>query len=114
MWLYFYPKDETPGCTAEAQAFRDAHDALTTAGAVILGVSADDDESHRAFAKNHALPFTLISDADGKLAAQYGVPTTFGLTKRQTFVIAPDGKLKRIYREVTVDGHATQIAADVK
>ena len=72
--LYFYPKDETPGCTKEACAFRDSWTALTKSGVILIGVSADSDESHKAFAKNHQLPFHLVSDPQGKLAAQYGVP----------------------------------------
>ncbi len=112
--LYFYPKDETPGCTREASAFRDAYGALTQRNAVILGVSTDSDESHRAFATNHQLPFTLISDPNGALAAKYGVPITLRFAKRQSFVIAPDGKLKKIYRTVDVAVHATEVAADVQ
>lgn len=111
--LYFYPKDETAGCTKEAQAFRDVHEALTAQGATIIGVSTDSDESHRAFAQNHGLPFSLVSDPDGALAAKYEVPVRLSFASRQTFVIAPDGTLKKIYRDVSVDGHAMQVAADV-
>jgi peroxiredoxin Q/BCP len=112
--LYFYPKDETPGCTAEAQAFRDAHEQLTKLGAVVIGVSADSDESHRAFAKSHGLPFRLISDADERLAGKYGVPVRLGFTKRQTFVLAPDGRIRRVYREVEVAGHVAEVLRDVR
>src|SRR3984957_12955033 len=72
--IYFYPKDETPGCTKEACSFRDSWDALAKKGVVMIGVSADTDDSHKAFAKNHKLPFLLVSDPDGKLAASFGVP----------------------------------------
>lgn len=111
MVLYFYPKDETPGCTAEAQAFRDSYESLRGKGAEIIGVSADSDESHRAFAKNHQLPFKLLSDTDGALAAKYNVPVNKGYTARQSFVIAPDGTLKAVYRQVDVRSHAAQITA---
>jgi len=76
--LYFYPKDETPGCTTEACSFRDAWSALKAKGVVLIGISADTDESHRAFAKAHKLPFLLVSDANGAIAAQFGVPVNAG------------------------------------
>jgi peroxiredoxin Q/BCP len=112
-WLvvYFYPKDETPGCTKEACAFRDAWDVLGKK-AVLVGVSADSAESHRAFAKHHGLPFHLVTDADGSLAAKFGVPFS-GMHARQTIVVAPDGTVKRIYRTVDVTKHAAEITADV-
>ncbi|HEX2676479.1 MAG TPA: peroxiredoxin [Polyangiales bacterium] len=112
--LYFYPKDETHGCTIEAEAFRDTYEQLTKLGATIVGVSADDDASHKAFAANHGLPFTLVSDRDGALAAKYGVPMHLGMISRQSFVIAPDGRLKRIFRDVDVSKHASEIAAAVQ
>jgi peroxiredoxin Q/BCP len=114
--VYFYPKDETPGCTTEACSFRDAWKALSDRGVIIIGVSLDDEESHRAFAKNHQLPFTLVSDPKGEIAAKYGVPLVEHngqkYTKRQSFVVGPDGKLKKIYREVDVTVHAQEIAKD--
>jgi peroxiredoxin Q/BCP len=112
--LYFYPKDETPGCTREASAFRDDWTTLVQRNAVVIGVSTDSDASHRAFAANHQLPFSLLSDPSGALAAKYGVPLTFGIEKRQSFVIGPDGKLKKIYRTVDVAVHASEIAAAVQ
>ena len=112
--LYFYPKDETPGCTHEASAFRDTFSALSQRNAVIIGVSTDSDESHRAFAANHQLPFTLVSDTSGALAAKYGVPVMAGFAKRQSFLIGPGGKLEKIYRSVDVAAHAAEILADVK
>ncbi len=108
--VYFYPKDETPGCTAEACAFRDAWTALSAKGVVLIGVSADTDESHRGFTKNHQLPFHLVSDTSGAIAAKFGVPPF----ARQTFVIGADGKLKKIYRTVDVGAHAAQITADLQ
>ena len=112
--VYFYPKDETPGCTTEACSFRDAWKSLSKMGVVLIGVSGDTDQSHRDFADHHQLPFHLVSDADGKLASAFGVPFKGGYAARQSFVIGPDGKLKKIYRHVDVNLHAAQIANDVK
>ena len=80
----------------------------------MIGVSADTDDSHKAFAKNHKLPFLLVSDPDGKLAASFGVPFQDGYTSRQSFVIGPDGLMKKIYRKVDVTVHAQEIMADVQ
>jgi len=112
--VYFYPKDETPGCTKEACAFRDAFEALDKQGVVLIGVSSDSDASHKAFAENHKLPFHLVSDPNGELAKKFGVGTTLGFTQRQSFVIAPDGNVKKIYRTVDVSVHAQQIQDDLK
>jgi peroxiredoxin Q/BCP len=112
--VYFYPKDETPGCTTEACSFRDAWNALQAKGVVLIGVSADSDESHRGFAKNHQLPFLLVSDPKGTIAAQFGVPMKGSVIMRQSFLIGADGKMKKIYREVDVAGHAAQIMADLQ
>jgi peroxiredoxin Q/BCP len=110
--VYFYPKDETPGCTKEACSFRDAWTDLQKKGVVIIGISTDSAASHKAFASNHQLPFTLVSDPDGVIAAKYGVPVTLGFTKRQSFVIGVDGNVKKIYRSVDVTKHAQEIAQD--
>ncbi len=112
--LYFYPKDEKPGCTQEASSLRDAWSDLGQLGVVVLGVSTDDDASHRAFAQHHQLPFSLLSDPEGKLAEKYGVPVHLGFAMRQSFLIAPDGRLKKIYRSVDVANHAYEIAAAVR
>jgi peroxiredoxin Q/BCP len=112
--LYFYPKDETPGCTKEACAFRDAWKDLEATGVVLVGISTDDSDSHKKFAEHHKLPFHLISDTDGAIAKAYGVPNRAGFLGRQTFVIGPDGNLKKIYRTVDVGNHAAEILADVK
>ena len=112
--VYFYPKDETPGCTAEACAFRDAWSALSRKGVVLIGVSADSDDSHRAFAAHHKLPFLLVSDESGAIARQFGVPMEGGYLSRQSFVIGADGRVKKIYRTVDVTAHAGQIAADLQ
>jgi len=111
--VYFYPKDETPGCTKEACSFRDAWDALAKKGVVLIGVSTDTDDSHKAFASHHKLPFLLVSDPDGKLARTFGVPVEEGYTSRQSFVIGADGNVKKVYRKVDVTVHAQEILADV-
>ena len=108
--VYFYPKDETPGCTKEACSFRDAWKDLSATGVVLVGISADDAESHKKFAEHHKLPFMLVTDKDGAISSAYGVPK-FG---RQTFVIGPDGNVKKIYRSVDVSKHASEVLADVK
>jgi peroxiredoxin Q/BCP len=96
--LYFYPKDDTPGCTREACAFRDQYEDFVEAGAAVIGVSSDSSESHRSFAKRHRLPFTLLSDRDGALRKSYGVPATFGLLPgRVTFVIDAKGVVRRVF-----------------
>ncbi len=112
--VYFYPKDETPGCTKEACAFRDAWTDLKKKGVTIIGVSTDSDESHRAFIAHHKLPFTLVSDPKGEIAAKYGVPVSGGYVARQSFVISADGSVKKIYRKVEVANHAAEIASDLK
>lgn len=105
--LYFYPKDETPGCTAQACAFRDSYEVFTDAGAEVVGVSADDAESHVKFIDHHNLPFTLVSDADGALRKAYGVKTVFGvLPGRVTFVIGLDGNVAHVFSSMTnISGH---------
>jgi thioredoxin-dependent peroxiredoxin len=112
--LYFYPKDETPGCTKEACSFRDAWKDLESTGVVLVGISTDNAESHKKFAEHHKLPFLLVSDADGAIAKAYGVPNTAGYLGRQTFVIGPDGNLKKVYRSVDVAKHAADVLSDVK
>jgi thioredoxin-dependent peroxiredoxin len=96
--LYFYPKDETPGCTIEARAFRDSYDAFTAAGAEVVGVSADSVASHRRFAQHHELPFMLLSDRGGTVRNLYGVEQTLGiLPGRVTYVIDTTGIVRHIY-----------------
>ncbi len=112
--LYFYPKDETPGCTKEACAFRDSWTSLTKSGVILIGVSADSDASHKAFAKNHQLPFHLVSDPQGKLAAQYGVPFNGNYIQRQSILIGPAGTVRRVYRTVDVSTHAQDLLAVVQ
>ena len=96
--LYFYPKDDTPGCTKEACTFRDAYEDLKDAGAEVIGVSSDSPDSHRRFAARHRLPFTLLSDKGGALRKAYGVPATLGLLPgRVTFVIDRDGIVRHVF-----------------
>jgi peroxiredoxin Q/BCP len=110
--VYFYPKDETPGCTKEACAFRDAWDGLVKKGVVLIGVSTDDATSHKAFADHHKLPFLLLSDPSGDLAKAFGVPMKDGYIGRQSFVVGADGNVKKIYRKVDVTVHAQEIMGD--
>lgn len=112
--VYFYPKDETTGCTKEAKDFRDAWTDLEKSGVVVIGISTDSVESHKAFAKNHDLPFHLISDDGGAIAKSFGVPNRVGFLSRQTFVIGADGNVKKIYRDVDVSKHASEVLADVR
>jgi peroxiredoxin Q/BCP len=110
--LYFYPKDETPGCTKEACSFRDAWQDIAKTGAVLVGISADTTDSHKAFAAHYKLPFLLVSDPDGKIGGAYGVPFS-GYLQRQTFVVGADGNVAKVYRRVDVTVHAAQILDDL-
>src|SRR5215831_10163217 len=93
--LYFYPKDDTPGCTKEACSFRDQYEAFKDAGAEVIGVSSDSEASHRKFADKHRLPFTLVADTSGEVRKRYGVPATLGLLPgRVTFVIDRGGVVR--------------------
>jgi peroxiredoxin Q/BCP len=96
--LYFYPKDDTPGCTAEACGFRDAYEDFKDAGAEVVGVSSDSATTHSAFASKHRLPFTLVADAGGKVRKLYGVKATLGLLPgRVTYVIDPRGVVRHVF-----------------
>ncbi len=108
--LYFYPKDNTTGCTAEACAFRDSYEVFKDAGAEVIGVSADSEESHQEFAAQYRLPFVLVSDRDGELRKRYGVPTTFGLVPgRVTYVIDKQGVVRHIFSsQINVQKHVTE------
>lgn len=118
--LYFYPKDDTPGCTKEACSFNDHLDSITSSGAVVLGVSADPVESHGRFAAKYGLKFPLLSDSDKKAIKAYGVwkeKSLYGRTfmgiERSTFVIDEKGKIAAIYRKVKVDGHTEQVLENI-
>ena len=96
--LYFYPKDQTPGCTMEACAFRDDIDAFTAAGAQVVGISRDDEASHARFAAKHKLPFLLLSDTSGETHSRYGVTKKLGfIPDRMTFVIDRDGIVRHVF-----------------
>ena len=107
--LYFYPKDDTPGCTTESCDFRDAATPIKKAGAVIFGVSLDGKESHQKFIKKFDLPFPLLSDEEAAVSKDYGC-----YIERSTFVIDQAGKLKAIFRKVKVGGHVTEVLAALK
>jgi peroxiredoxin Q/BCP len=111
--LYFYPKDDTLGCTKEACGFRDAAEPLEKAGVVVLGVSEQDAASHAAFADKYHLPFPLLPDDSHALAAAYRVPLTLGMAKRVTYLIDKDGRIERVWPSVTPTGHAQEILAAV-
>ena len=114
--LYFYPRDDTPGCTVEACAFRDDYKAYREAGAMILGVSPDSVASHQKFKAKFHLPFPLLADAGHKVADAYGVwgekkragRTTIGI-RRTTFLIGPEGRVLRVFENVRADGHSREI-----
>lgn len=119
--LYFYPKDSTPGCTTEAQDFRDHHRQFTEAGAVVLGVSRDSVKSHENFKLKQSLPFDLLSDGDEVLCSAYAVIKLKKLygkeylgIERSTFLIDADGKLRNEWRKVSVKGHAEAVLAAVR
>jgi len=115
--LYFYPKDDTPGCTKEACHFRDDLAQLEKLGAKVVGVSVDDGQSHVAFAKKYNLPFPLLSDKDGKVAESYGALTNLGLVKmakRYTFLIDPQGRIAKAYLSVDTSRHSQEIIDDLK
>lgn len=111
--LYFYPKDDTPGCTVEAQEIRDLYAELKQSGAVVIGISTDARDSHRAFAEKHALPFLLASDEAGEVARAFGVPLKNGRASRVSFVIGADGRIKRSFPAVTPKGHAAELLAAI-
>jgi peroxiredoxin Q/BCP len=114
--LYFYPKDDTSGCTTQACGLRDVHSQIEAADAVVVGVSPDSVDSHDRFAAKYGLPFALLADADHQVAEAYGVWTeksmygkTFMGIERSTFLIDKDGRIKRAWRKVKPDEHAAQV-----
>ena len=116
--LYFYPKDDTPGCTAESCSFRDMRSEFEEAGAEILGVSLDDVDSHRQFADKYRLPFPLLADTDAAVSTAYGVYKEKNLygkksmgIERTTFVIDPEGRVAKVYPRVKVDQHTDEVLA---
>ena len=116
--LYFYPKDDTPGCTAQACRIRDEFDAFRDRGAVVLGVSPDSESSHRRFREKYRLPFTLLADPEHEVAERYGVwvekernGKTYRGIERSTFVVDPEGRVARIMRRVDPQTHADDVLA---
>jgi thioredoxin-dependent peroxiredoxin len=116
--LYFYPKDDTPGCTAQACGIRDAYGEFEQAGAVVLGVSPDSEASHEKFKAKYGLPFTLLADPEHRVADEYDVwvekkymGKTYMGVERSTFVIAEDGTVKKVMRNVKPDTHADSVLA---
>ncbi|MBP7617771.1 MAG: peroxiredoxin [Geothrix sp.] len=113
--LYFYPKDDTPGCTAQACSLRDGFAAIQTSGAVILGVSADDTQSHKAFAEKFHLPFSLLADPDKRIIGAYGVKMPLlGFAKRVTFLIDRQGIVRRVITDIRTKDHDQQVVAFLK
>jgi thioredoxin-dependent peroxiredoxin len=111
--LYFYPKDDTPGCTKEACDFRDNFKQLARLDAVVLGVSVDTVESHEKFSEKFRLTFPLLADEDKKISLAYGVLTSylgFSVARRTTFLIDPSGKIRKVFPSVNPTGHASEVA----
>jgi peroxiredoxin Q/BCP len=118
-WLvvYFYPKDDTPGCTKEACKFRDNLPEIRALNAQVLGVSVDNAESHARFAEKYQLPFPLLSDGDGAVAKAYGALWSMGpikIAKRHSFIIDPAGRIAKIYRDVEPERHSGEVISDLK
>ena len=118
-WLavYFYPRDDTPGCTTEACNFRDNIYAFKAIGAAVVGISVDDVESHKEFSDKYKLPFTILADEDNETAKAYGVLRDYKLVKlasRQSFLIDPEGKVAKHYGDVDPDTHTEEVLADIK
>lgn len=109
--VYFYPKDETPGCTKEACAFRDAWNKFQDKHVGLVGVSRDTEKSHREFVKSHNLPFPLTADEDGAVAKSYGVKSTLGMSERVSFLVGPDGKVAKVWPKVDPAIHADEVLA---
>ncbi len=109
--VYFYPKDETPGCTKEACAFRDVFKKYEERHVAIFGVSRDSEESHEKFRARHALPFPLVSDEDGAVAKAYGVSSILGMSSRVTFLVGTDGRVVRVWPDVDPGVHADEVLA---
>ncbi|MBI3542478.1 MAG: peroxiredoxin [Deltaproteobacteria bacterium] len=114
--LYFYPKDDTPGCTKEACSFRDRFAKFKELGAVVLGVSGQGAKSHQEFRAKHKLPFDLLVDSDGAINKAYDVGTMFvvGFYKRRSVLIGKDGKLLRYYEDVNPETHAAEVIKDLE
>lgn len=112
--LYFYPKDDTPGCTAEACSFRDDMEIVQEAGIKVIGVSADGMESHKKFEKKYGLNFSLVADPDKTIIEAYGVKGVFGVARRVTFLIDKDGMIRHIWPKVNPKEHSREVLEKAK
>ena len=115
--LYFYPKDDTPGCTTEACHFRDDWLKLQALGAEVVGISVDTSRSHQDFAQKYKLPFPLLADDKAEVAARYGALSNWlvlKLARRYTFIVSPEGRIAKVYRSVDTDRHSAEILSDLQ
>ena len=115
--LYFYPRDDTPGCTEQAARYRDAMRDLESLGAVVCGISVDNSESHAAFSRKYNLPFALLADRNGEIASRFGSLISLGVVKfarRNTFLVDPQGKVAKVYLGVNPAKNAQQVMDDLK
>jgi peroxiredoxin Q/BCP len=112
--VYFYPKDDTPGCTVEAKDIRDTWKDIQSLGATVIGVSVDDDASHKAFAEKYGLPFLLVADTDHHVASAFGVPLRNGRARRVSFVFDKTGRLTKVFPDVTPQGHGGELLAALR
>ena len=115
--LYFYPKDDTPGCTTEACNFRDNIEIINKLNTNILGISVDSNESHKQFSEKYSLPFPILADTGGdvaKLYDSYGSFVGFKYASRNTFIINPSGKIHKIYKKVNASSHAEEVISELK
>lgn len=110
--VYFYPRDDTPGCTMEAKSFEKEYDEYENAGVQVYGVSTDDEESHCDFAEEQGLSFDLLADPDGEIAEAFGVELQGGMARRHTFVVV-DGKIASVYENVSPDGHGRDLLLEL-
>jgi peroxiredoxin Q/BCP len=110
--IYFYPKDDTPGCTKEACVIRDVYKDFESNGVKVFGISADSVESHKKFAEKYQLPFTLLSDPEKEVIKIYGADGTL-YTKRISYLVGPDGMIEKVYPEVDPTNHGTEILKDI-
>ncbi len=112
--MYFYPKDDTPGCTVEAQGLRDGWADVQAAGLHVFGVSLQDAASHQAFIEKHDLPFPLVVDTDGAVAKAFRVPVKGEYAARQSFLIGKDGRIERVWLDVDPQAHAAEVIGAAK
>ncbi len=112
--IYFYPKDDTPGCTKEACSFRDNINSFKSLGVPVYGISVDNIESHKKFKSKYSIPFTLLSDSDKTVVTKLGIKSLLGIASRVTFIIDENGKILKIYPKVSPDKHAEEILSFLK